>query len=567
MAVHQFMLGRELPCTVLELLHIRQLPLSGAAHDALVGQVESGKAYPDVLYKLGVSHLGRQELGLARRRLEEAVQKKPDYIAARLALAGVCDLLAQHSDAVDQIDAVIAMEEPSKSSNNAVPKYALYCAVGFCLERCGNTGTAVFRYEQALKCEPNDLFARHRLAAIYLAHNQLDQAIEQHKAILDEDPQDQGTRTSLAHLLQLAGRHKEAVWEYEKALCLDPDNWDLQLELADQFQRMGNTDAAIRKLRSLCEKNPSFPDLRLRLANLYSSRGDDRDATAEYQNALDVHGDYLECHIAAARHELKMGRIEKASRHFQRAMDINNRNVEAYAGMALALHKMGKTDEARDMLTNAQKVGHNSDVLIAQLGDLELQVAAAESAEQAFDPRHQKINSNRPTNDAQQREWINDQIHRYELALAEHPGWSDVRVRYGMLLKLVGRWQDASEQFATAARENPGYVESWVQLALAKKELGDIPASMNALETAIQIKPEYADLHYKLGMMYCSEMEFELAMERMELAVSLSGKNPDFQRNIFLIIDQLQMSGRGKTGSSIAESENQEIGNSVKDTV
>src|SRR2546423_1910568 len=92
MGVYQFMLGRELPCTVAELLEIPRMPLPGATHDALLRQVEAGRAYPDVLYRLGLSHLGRQELGLARQRLSEAVNQKPDYAPARMALAAVCDL-------------------------------------------------------------------------------------------------------------------------------------------------------------------------------------------------------------------------------------------------------------------------------------------------------------------------------------------------------------------------------------------------------------------------------------------------------------------------------------------
>src|SRR5437764_4374788 len=110
MGVHQFILGRELPCTVLELLEIRPLPMAGAKHDALLRQVELGSAYPDVLYRLGMSHLARQELGLARQRLAEAVARKSDYAPARLALAAVCDLLAQHEEAVNHLDAVIASE-------------------------------------------------------------------------------------------------------------------------------------------------------------------------------------------------------------------------------------------------------------------------------------------------------------------------------------------------------------------------------------------------------------------------------------------------------------------------
>jgi uncharacterized protein HemY len=107
MSVHQFMLGRELPCTVMELLAVRPAPLPGPEHDALVAGAENGSGYPDLLHRLGLSHLGRQELGLAQRRLRAAVELKPDYAPARIALAAVCDLLAQHSESVDQIHPVL----------------------------------------------------------------------------------------------------------------------------------------------------------------------------------------------------------------------------------------------------------------------------------------------------------------------------------------------------------------------------------------------------------------------------------------------------------------------------
>ena len=125
MGVHQFMLGRELPCTVADLLEIRLMPLPGATHDSLVEQVGGGRAYPDVLYRLGLSHLGRQELGLAKARLSAAVNQKPDYAPARLALAAVCDLLAQHSEAVEQLDAVLGSATSSGMASSNDPLKAL----------------------------------------------------------------------------------------------------------------------------------------------------------------------------------------------------------------------------------------------------------------------------------------------------------------------------------------------------------------------------------------------------------------------------------------------------------
>src|SRR3954452_14957025 len=99
MSVNLQMLGRQLPCNLLDLLQVKPLPLPAPAHDELVGRIETGQSYPDVHYKLALSHLGRQELGLARRPLATEVGAKPQYVSARLARATVCDLLARHAEA------------------------------------------------------------------------------------------------------------------------------------------------------------------------------------------------------------------------------------------------------------------------------------------------------------------------------------------------------------------------------------------------------------------------------------------------------------------------------------
>jgi tetratricopeptide (TPR) repeat protein len=545
MSVYLQMLGRQLPCNLLDLLQVKPLPLPMPAHDALVAQIESGQAYPDVHYKLGLSCLGRQELGLARRHLAAAVEAKPQYVSARLALATVCDLLARHAEAVEQIDAVLGMESAKEKRS------ALTCAAGFCLERVGQHGAAAFRYEEALADSADDAFAHYRLAAIYLAHNELEKAVDHHRAILEIEPQEQAVRTSLAHLLQLLGRHKEAVWEYEKALCMEPDSWELQLELAEQLQRMGDTDRAVRHLRDLVDQHPEFPDLHLRLANLHSSRGEDDKATGRYKQALEVHPDYLDAHIALARHELRMGRTERALISFQTAMTVNDQNVEAYAGLAVALHRVGKVEVAEEMLASARRISGNSDVLLGQLGQLELEAEAAADVDAAFDPDQQAAETNQ-TGQAQ-RQWLEGQVERYHQILEQHPTWTDIRVRCGMLLKLVGRCEEAVDCFDQATRENPALAEAWVQMGLTKHQLGDTEGALAALETAIQIKPQYADLHYRLGLIYCGEMEFDLAMERLEEATALNKQNPDFQRQLWVALEGMQMKGRRAASATMPE--------------
>ena len=534
MSVLQSMLGRELPCSVLDLLGVTPLALTGTVHEWLVETAESGKAYVDVLCRLGLSHLSRQETGLARRRLAEAVEANGEYWPARLALAGVCDQLSDHRSAIEQLDVCLAADHCSPS------RYALLCAAGFCLERIGNHGEAAFRYEQALATEPTDLFAHHRLAAIYLSHNQLEESVPHHMSILEAEPADEAVRVSLAHVYQSLGRHREAVWEYEKALSLKPTNLELQIKLIDQFEAMGDTARAIEQLRVLLSDHPEYPDLHLRLANLLSTEGEDAGASAEYDRALSLHPGYVEGHVSRARHELRMGRSEPAVENFQRALSINDQHAEACAGLSVALHRLGRIDEAKSMLSTAWKTASDSDQLLNRLGLLELEAEAAGSVEAAFDPDQQApATSSRES----QRQWIEAQLGHYESILDEHPSWNDVRLRYAMLLKLLGRLSEAETHLKQVTCENPSFASAWVQLAVVRQQLGKGNGVIDALQSAVAIQPEYADLHYRLGLAYCNLAEFDLAMERFEQAAALNHTNPDFQRHLWVALQYLELSG------------------------
>jgi tetratricopeptide (TPR) repeat protein len=536
MSVYHRILGSPLPCNVLELLNIQPMPLPGPQHDALVHQ--SLQRYPDMLYKLGLSHLGRQELGLAHRRLQEAVDVKGEFVRARLALAGVCDLLARHDEAVSHLDAVLSLIKPDSDLRHGV-----LCAAGFCRERMGDWRGAIDYYHQALILNTGDLFADYRLAAIHMAHNQLEQSVEHHRAILEQQPQEQTVRISLAHLLQLLDKHQEAVWEYEKAFCLEPESWELQVELAEELARMGNTAEAVDHLKQLVERQPQFPDLRLRLANLYSERGEDETAVSEYETALSLHPEYLDCHIALARHELRMGRMEPAMEHFQRAISINDQKVEAYVGLAVALHRLGNAQRAAETLASVERISGNTDVLLSQLGALELRETQTVESTEAAEPSDAQPADVKPEIE-KHRQRLERQVTGYATLLDRHPNWTDVRIRQGMLLKMLGRLDEAVEQFERASTDNPGLVEAWVQLGLTRQAQGESSRAMQAFQTAIQLGPEWAQLHYKLGLAYCNPVELELAMEKMESTSDAAGIGNDIQRQLWVAIEEMQMHGR-----------------------
>jgi tetratricopeptide (TPR) repeat protein len=527
MSVYRRMIGRELPCSVLNLLEIAVRPLGAARHEELAGAAQLGQADADAVHRLGRSHLARQEWGLARQRLLEAVLARPGFVAARLALAGVCDLLCQHEEAAAHIDAVLTvMLEQEAPAADRWSRYALLCAAGLCLERDGRWQEARGRYLLAQASQPMDQFALHRLVAIDLGHGEHRQAIRRLREVLGNQPQDQTARICLGHLLQMTGKRGSAIWEYEQALCLQPESWELPLEVSSELQTMGNSDAAIGILEKLIGAQPHFPDLRMRLGNMYSRRGEDELARAEYAKALELHPEYLDCHIAMARHELRAGRAEAAVPHFRWAIAINNQNVEACAGLAAALHGSGRQKRAGEMLKSAGRIANNSAVLMAQLAALEAEDAWAEGTLAAGLELDAEL--------------LRQQAARDAALLAAHPGWNDLRVQRAMLLRLLGQTEDAVEALRQAMAEDPADAGAHLQLGLALAQAPDQKPAAQTVRQALAPDAYRMKLSYELALICCGDLAFDLTMETVE---QLETAAEDVQRRIWTIVEEMQLTG------------------------
>jgi Tfp pilus assembly protein PilF len=528
MSTYRRILGRELPCTIADLLKLPRIDLTPDHHDRLLRGCQSTRADATDLYHLGASHLSRGELGLARARLREAVKQNPNNTAARLALAAAHESLAGHDRAAAEIDAVLATLDES-SDRLSPPRYHLLCAAGLSLERDGDWRGATCRYVSALSAQPTDAFAMHRLVAIHLAHREINEAAACLTELLKHHPQDQSARICLAHLLQLLKRPGEAVWEYEQTLCLSPDSWDLPLDAATDMHLLDPDDHAIGVLEQLVGAQPHFPDLRMRLANLYARRGDDAAARVEYHNALALHPDYLDCHVALSLHELRMGRTDLAAEHLRQAIAINDQNVEACAGLALALHTLNHTTRGSEMLASAGRIADNSALFAARLaaldaGDLTRAAGLTTNA-------------------------IELQVERDQAILMEHDSLPPVRLRHAMLLRLLGRAEEAEQSLRHALGADPSCERARIRLALTRADQWDTVGALRAIDRSLAFDSHRASALYDLALLYCGQLEFDLAMENWT-----AEHGEDADHLIWSMIDDLCLVGpRSRAVAALAD--------------
>jgi tetratricopeptide (TPR) repeat protein len=232
----------------------------------LTAEAEAHPQWPDIRCQLGLAYLRGMELEPALEHLQTACRIKPDYLAARVALAAAYHSSGQVAKALEQL-------EIANQTHTGEP--AVLFAIGFCYELLNEPLRAAEYYRDAVKREERFTAARQRLAAVAIRMDRLEEAIEQYVALRQQNPQDPWVRSALAHLYYRAGQYGPAVDEFESAIALEPENWSLIDDEVEAMVADGLVREAIERLHGLIEQQGPFADLHVRLADLYAQIGND----------------------------------------------------------------------------------------------------------------------------------------------------------------------------------------------------------------------------------------------------------------------------------------------------
>jgi tetratricopeptide (TPR) repeat protein len=442
----------------------------------------------------------------ARTCLEAMRQDFADYMPAVIALAVV---LYEGGDVEGALREL-------RFADQAQPGEApiLHC-LGFCLERRGELEPAAACYRQALRADDAYTPSRYRLAAVALAIEDVEEAVEQYTALRRDDPQDGWVRTALGHLLYRAGRFSESCEEFEAAIVIEPENWALVDDEVESLAQEGRHAEAIERLRGLIEEQGPFADLHVRIADLYDQIGDEEAATKHYRVALEIQPNYLEATVKLGTHHLLFGRWEEAAETFYQAAELNDRVLMNYIGMGVAQHAAGREGDAMNSFDLATAVEPNSTLLLGEMARLQLRAALADSYARSFGAI---LDDPPPEIDLDNEVLARRQLQRHEEQIRRTPNRADLRYRYGVLLRSEGNLDAAREEFQRALELSPAYATARVKLGITEQELGRIEQAVKTFSQSLQIDQGQMDLHYKLGLMFVDRGEFEAAVRHMEEA-------------------------------------------------
>src|SRR5215211_1859152 len=104
MSIYRRMLGRELPCTLRQLLGLDPKALTARQLDVFERRVQLATGDVQMLHRLGMSSVAREHWGKAISYLSAAVEIHPSHIPSRLALSLAYEGLGQHQHAATHLD-------------------------------------------------------------------------------------------------------------------------------------------------------------------------------------------------------------------------------------------------------------------------------------------------------------------------------------------------------------------------------------------------------------------------------------------------------------------------------
>jgi tetratricopeptide (TPR) repeat protein len=173
---------------------------------------------------------------MSRPQDEEAYSRKaiaanPDFIAARLYLAGALEAQDKHDEAAQVYRQALAIEPDNIDALNSL---------GMILDRQGLKQEAIQEFRLSLAIKPDQAMAHSNIGRILVETHQLPEAVEEFAQLLRLDPADAHAHDNLGMALFQLGEYEKAAEQFGDAIKIDPADADARRNLDLAQARMKN---------------------------------------------------------------------------------------------------------------------------------------------------------------------------------------------------------------------------------------------------------------------------------------------------------------------------------------
>ena len=246
-------------------------------------------------------------------------------------------------------------------------------------------------------------------------------------------------RTQSGDAKLAAGNAGGAVDDYRAAIVADAGAFEARVNLGAALLKLGDAQGAADALEGARALRPDHPSLLRNLGRAY----------------------------------LKLERWEDAAKALSAARGEDPGNEEGVRLAGIALHRAGRHADALPLLREAAKRHGKDAELLVELATAEIEAGDADAAAAT-------ISSAR------------------KAAGGKGEDASRTRNNLGLLLRRLGKNEEALAEFRAAAKADPRYTPAIANLGMALLEAGDAKAAVGTLKTAAARDPD-PEIRYQLG--------------------------------------------------------------------
>ncbi len=383
--------------------------------------VTSDSMNPVARFNLGRAHAARGEYEQARQQFQKAIEIKPDYIPARLALAQLQLSRSEFDAALKTAEAILGIDKGNVNAR------LIQSAALMGQKKYGDSRNMLDGMLKTYPGSPDVLF---QLGVVNLAENKFKEAEDAFRRAYQLNPANSRGLMGIVETDMAQHKTDEALKILQTESDKAPNRQDLLLAVGNTAVRAGKFDLAIQtfnRLLSQTEKGAKQGDIYLRLGETYRRKND----------------------------------INGAIQVLQKARETLPDNVIVLSTLALVLDGASRKPEARQVYEATLKLDPNNPVVLNNLaflmaetgGDLDDALTKAQRAKQ-LQPNLYEISDTLG--------WIylkknlpDSAIDIFKNLVAKESNHSTYHYHLGMAYQQKGDKTRALDQFREALKYNP----------------------------------------------------------------------------------------------------------------
>lgn len=381
-------------------------------------------------------------------------------------------------------------------------------------------------YDEALKFNPNNAAVYAGYAEIYVAKDDVENAIVNYEKALSLDPELTELNAPLGVIYFQKGEVAKAETYLQKAVAANPNNAETQFYLGLLRYKQDRDAEAINAFRRSIELDPNNPETHYYLGEVYDRLDRAEDAIAEYKKAVELNPKYFEVWfdlgVAYYNRATNQGPnsvyYEEAIKAYKEAVKIKPTNGDAHANLADVYRQLNRLDEAIGEYRLATTFIKDDADLYSKFG---------------------YVAGRRATNPNFQNYW-KISFENFEKAIAlnakspdyidyQNLGWAyynaaqgDLRAKREADYKM--KLQKSKEALQTAISLNPApKVAAAINLNLGMTltDLGEYQAAADTLKRATELQKDWLPAINELGIAYRKNGDFDNAAKQFRKAIEV----------------------------------------------